>query len=85
MPDHRRFLLFPLNIQNSTAGSAAEAAGIRTGDVITAVGGAPVTSVADLKAALKTLHAGDIVTVQVYRAGEYLELTVRLDEELPSA
>ena len=70
-------------VYSVTAGSAAETAGIRIGDIITAVGEAPVSSVADLRAVLKDLHAGDIVTVRVCRSGEYLDLTVRLDEELP--
>ncbi len=70
-------------VYSVTPGSAAETAGIRIGDIITAVGDAGVASVADLRSILKDLHAGDIVTVHVYRSGEQLDLTVQLDEELP--
>ena len=66
-----------------TAGSAAEKAGMRTGDIITALGSDAVESVADLRAALKSNHAGDAVTVTVYRSGEYLVLDVILDEDVP--
>ena len=70
-------------VYSVAAGSAAETAGMKIGDIITAVGDAPVSSVADLRSVLRDLHAGDIVTVRVCRSGEYLDLTVLLDEELP--
>ncbi|MBQ4322075.1 MAG: trypsin-like peptidase domain-containing protein [Oscillospiraceae bacterium] len=70
-------------VNSVTAGSAAENAGMRTGDIITAMDDAAVTSVADLKAALKTYHAGDAAAVTVYRSGEFMTLEVILDEDVP--
>jgi len=62
-------------------GSCAEKAGIQAGDVITALGDAPVTGTAGLSEAKKDYRAGDSAPVTVYRDGETLTLTVTFDEE----
>ncbi len=49
-------------------GSAAEKAGLRTGDVITSIGGAAVTSSDDLSAAIKAHKPGDAVDIVWTRA-----------------
>lgn len=63
-------------------GSAAEAAGIKKGDIITKFDGQKVTSSTDLKSALQYYKAGDTATVTVERAmnGEYesIELEITL-------
>ncbi len=51
-------------VLNVAANSPAQAAGIRAGDVIVAVGGSSVTSTATLHAALLRYHAGQSVTVR---------------------
>jgi len=71
-------------VYSVNGGSAADRAGMRTGDIITAIDETEIDSVADLKAALKTYHAGDAVVVTVCRSGEYLLLDVTLDEEVPT-
>lgn len=48
-------------------GSAGEAAGLRQGDVIAALEGAPVARFADVKVALWDKRPGDVVQVQVER------------------
>jgi serine protease DegQ len=48
-------------------GSAAEAAGLRVGDVITAIGTAPVHRAADLRNKLWQLGVGDAVDLTVLR------------------
>jgi S1-C subfamily serine protease len=50
-------------------GSAADAAGLRVGDVITAIGTTPVRRGADLRNKLWHLGAGDAVDLAVLRDG----------------
>lgn len=66
-------------------GSCSENAGIRVGDIITALDGKAVTSSSELVNAKKEYRAGDNVTVTVYRAGEYIDLPLTFDEESASA
>ena len=56
-------------VTNVTAGSPAEAAGIREGDVITAVGRDAVEDLGDLVAALGAQKVGGTVDVEVDRQG----------------
>jgi putative serine protease PepD len=49
-------------------GGPAARAGIKPGDVITAIGGQPVSSAADVSDALATLRPGQIVSVSLIRA-----------------
>ena len=66
------------------AGSGAEAAGLKEGDVITAVDGQPAESVAELKAQLEDKEPGDKVKVEYSRPdknrkyGEAVETIVTL-------
>ena len=77
-------------------GSLAEAAGIRGGntpvqygrntiylggDIITAIDGLPVATLADYYSALEDKVPGDTVKVQVYRNRKYLELEIKLETE----
>ncbi len=61
-------------------GSCAGAAGMKVGDVITAVGDHKVTSSTTLKSALSHFSAGDTTTVTVYRSGENIVLNITFDE-----
>ena len=62
-------------------GTCAEAAGMRTGDIITKLGETDVTSRETLNFAKKSYSAGDTATVVVNRQGEILTLTIVFDEE----
>lgn len=55
-------------------------AGIRVGDVVIALDGAPVVGSAGLVAAIRDLEPGDEVTLTVVRDGTELELTATLSE-----
>jgi serine protease DegQ len=55
--------------------SAAEAAGVRTGDVIVSLDGDPLETVEDLLATLRRRSPGDTVDLRILRDGE--ELTVQ--------
>jgi Do/DeqQ family serine protease len=59
-------------------GSPADRAGVRTGDVITAVNGQPVKSNTDLRNAIGLLRVGQQVEVGLVRDGKPLKLSVVL-------
>ncbi|MCZ2846847.1 S1C family serine protease [Modestobacter sp. VKM Ac-2978] len=61
-------------------GSAAADAGLRAGDVITAVGDRPITTSTELTAAIRSAQPGDDVTLTVRRGGDSSEVEVTLDE-----
>lgn len=62
------------------AGSCAETAGLKQGDIITAMGDQEVTTADELIAEKKTYKAGDSTTLTVYRNGETLTLNITFDE-----
>ena len=76
-------------VESADEGSAAQKGGILSGDIITEVGGYAVTSASDLTRVLRKFEAGQNVSVEVYRAGQYKTLSVTLDakprEETQSA
>jgi len=61
-------------------GSPAEAAGLRPGDVLVALDGAPLADVRGYSRALKSHQAGDTVELTVRRDGEEMTLTATLVE-----
>ncbi len=67
-----------------TKGSNAEAAGFRTGDIITKVNGKEVVSSDDVSKALEEFSVGDQVKFTVYRSGKTTDLTLTLAEYVPS-
>ena len=60
--------------------SCAAAAGLKVGDVITKLGDEDILNKSDLVVAKAAYHAGDTVTLTVYRDGRYLELTLVFNE-----
>ena len=68
-------------VEDATPGGAADRGGIRAKDIITEVGGYPVSSVSDLTRVLRKFTAGQSVSVEIYRAGQIKTLTVTLDEK----
>ncbi len=63
--------------------SAAEKAGLQSGDIITALDGQSVAGSSELTSLIKQYHAGDEAELTVWRDGEELTLTVVFDEKLP--
>ncbi len=61
-----------------TPGGAAQVAGIREGDLITAIDGEPVLSLADYAMILRMHQPGERVAVSVMRDGSALELEAEL-------
>ena len=62
-------------------GGAAEAAGIKPGDLIVKVGDTNVTTLAGLSPVIKKYKVGDTVTVTVYRSSKILELSLTFGEK----
>jgi putative serine protease PepD len=67
-------------VQSVNPGGAAEAAGIRPGDTITAVEGQEVRSFEQLRGFIGSYRPGDDVVVEVERDGETIELDVTLGQ-----
>jgi serine protease Do len=65
-------------------GSCAEAAGLRTGDIITAIDDTQVLTNTQLVQQVKNYRAGDSAVLSVYRDQNYITITVVFDEELPA-
>ena len=63
------------------AGSPAEAAGLKMGDIIIGLGDKAVTSTETLKAAKRAFKAGDTTNVAIYRSGEELTFEITFIEE----
>ena len=64
-------------------GSAADKAGVKAGDVITAVNGRPIKSAAELRNAIGLLRVGQKVQLEVLREGKSLELSASVNEAAP--
>ncbi len=64
-------------------GSAAEAAGLEAGDIITAVDGTETSSVTEFKTLLKEYSAGDTAVLTVFRSSDGTkDMTVTFDEKV---
>jgi S1-C subfamily serine protease len=70
-------------ITGVTRGSAADAAGLRPGDVITSIDGHTVTSPADVASVMKAHKPGDSIDITVDRNGSPVNVTARLGSRTP--
>ncbi len=68
-------------VEEITPGSAAEQAGLETGDVITAVDGVPVTGADGLVATIRKYRPGDEVTLTYQRGGSSDKAGLELDSD----
>jgi membrane-associated protease RseP (regulator of RpoE activity) len=73
-----------VTVKSVVPGSGADKAGIKAGDVITAVDGASIGSLADLQKALSGKKSGDTVTVSIDRNGSKQDLKVTLGSPVRS-
>lgn len=62
------------------ANSAAERAGLKTGDLLTALNGAPVRDAADLRNKLGVLRVGEMVEMAALRNGKSVRIQAKLTE-----
>jgi putative serine protease PepD len=65
-------------ISKVTASGPADTAGVKAGDVVTAIDSTPVTSAADLENAISADTVGQKVTLTVTRAGASMQIQVTL-------
>lgn len=66
-------------------GSNAEKAGFTRGDLITAVNGTEISKSSEISKALENNKVGDTVTLTVTRSGQSFDLSLELEEYVPSA
>ncbi|MFH1331117.1 MAG: trypsin-like peptidase domain-containing protein [Actinomycetota bacterium] len=69
-----------VSVSKVMAGTAAEAAGVRPGDVILSVGGDPLTTMEQLVVMLRFNRVGEVVDLQIDRAGTPQTIPVTLME-----
>ncbi len=65
-------------VMEVVAGSAADKAGIRAGDIVTSVDGVPISSSSDLTATIRSLAAGTTTDLVIVRGGKPQTITVTL-------
>ena len=70
-------------VEEPIAGYCAAAAGIQAKDIIVNLGGYTISNTTDLTRYLRKFDGGQQVIVTVYRAGQYLEIPVVLNEKDP--
>jgi serine protease Do/serine protease DegQ len=61
-------------------GSAAEHAGVKTGDIIVSINGTPMKNAAELKNSIGMLRVGDQVEIGLLRDGKSLKVTALVSE-----
>ncbi len=66
-------------VEEVTADSCSEKAGVRAKDIIVELGGYTVRTMNDLSRALRNLEPGQQVTIVVWRAGQQIVLDITLD------
>ena len=69
-----------LEVLEVTPDSAADRAGIRTGDFILSAAGREVSSSQDLLRIRRQLYVGDQVTMDIWRGGQRMEVTLTLTD-----
>ena len=72
--------IWGLQVLEVTPGSAADLAGIREGDFVPAAGGRPVETSQELLRIRRQLYVGDQVTMEIWRDGERMEVTLTLND-----
>ncbi len=72
-------------VQEVVPGSAADKAGIQTGDRLVSMDGEEIGTLSELSGQLRTKEVGQDVQVEVVRGSEKLTLTVSLQEKVPEA
>ncbi|MBK5256665.1 MAG: PDZ domain-containing protein [Vicinamibacteria bacterium] len=68
-------------VESVVAGSAAEKAGIKAGDLLTKLGGSNVKDGSDLQDAVRDLESGKLISITVWRDGKSVDLSVTITDE----
>ena len=72
-------------IRSVTEDGPAAAAGLQTGDIVTAVNGEAISSSSDLKKHVQAASAGDEMELTIYRQGQTLTLNITIGEQKTDA
>lgn len=64
--------------------SAADRAGLKTGDVVVAVNGKPIRNASDLRNTVGLLRIGERVRLDILREGKAMTITARIGEQVSS-
>jgi len=67
-------------LSDINAGSAAEKAGLKAGDIVLAMNGTPITDSGDLVSRLYTYHPGDVIIMTILRNGKQSDMPVTLQQ-----
>lgn len=78
IPRIQRGAISGLVVRRQGEGTAFAAAGLRDGDVVTALGGKPVTGPEDLERLRRDYPAGGAIPITVERGGDTLALTLKV-------
>ncbi|MBR19487.1 MAG: hypothetical protein CMA64_05010 [Euryarchaeota archaeon] len=73
-----------LEIKEVLAGTPAEHFGVQTGDIITKVDGQEVSVTPEVIEVLWEKMPGDELEIEIYRDGEFLTITIVLDQAAPA-
>lgn len=71
-------------VYSVTPGSCSDKAGLKVGDIITEVNKTAIKSSSELANEKKNYKAGETITLKIYRGGQYLDISVTLDEQVPA-
>ncbi len=69
-----------IRIAAVVAGTAAQQAGLRAGDIITYANAVPINTCADMQALLESKHPGDHLVLKVHRPDRVFLVTIELEE-----
>ena len=72
-----------VQVADIVAGSAAEQAGLKVGDLILKVNDTQITSNSDLSDAIESFDAGDTATLTIQREGQQTQVQVTFGEYVP--
>ena len=74
-----------LLVDSVTPGSAADLAGVQKGDYVLSADGRPLTTSQDLLSIRRQHYLGDELPMTLWREGEILEVTLRLEDAVEGA
>ena len=72
-------------VSSITPNGPAYMSGVKIGDIIVECEGKPIETVDDINAIKNEMAPGDELKMKVYRKGDYVDITIVLGEDNPTA